>query len=428
MYVHPIVRDSMIVWDHYDKVAVGSAWMSTGAPHGFDQFIGAVPPDKFHASRLFFNKAWPKVNKHIAPPWRPRGPKSRADRIREFFLHTPVEDSDRIIDLAPFPSHIDASGVAHFQDNGRPEYHRIKNQAIKPDVLIFSTGYLQSFPFFQSPANHGLKPYPVASDADVRAIWKRDDPTVGFIGFVRPGFGAIPPLSELQAMLWIAHLVGRVQKPLLPDDEWHYRLIGPPDARLSYGVEHDSYAYQLALDMDAAPSLTQVVRLGFADAGRPFWRLPWIWAAAPNFTVKFRLVGPWAWHGAVQVMTDDLWEVITRRRGFFSELLPLPVSFFFIRLVDADKLRDNFTLAVVPMIQLGLTSAYFLAYSWVNGVLSSWGLAKPIRPVNEPKRQFEALAMRAKAMGAVEMNGITQEVSNGTKVNGIEINGATMNY
>ncbi|KAL2754064.1 hypothetical protein ACRALDRAFT_1032042 [Sodiomyces alcalophilus JCM 7366] len=401
MYVHPIVRDSMIVWDHYDKVAVGSAWVSTGAPHGFDQFIGAVPPEKFHASRLFFNKAWPKVNKHITPPWRPRGPKALPDRIRDYLLHTPVEDSDKIIDLAPFPSRIDPSGVAHFEDNGRDEYHRIKNQVIKPDVLIFSTGYLQSFPFFESPANHhARKPYPVARDADIRAIWKRDDPTVGFIGFVRPGFGAIPPLAELQAMLWIANLLGRVRNPLLPEDEWHYRLIGPPTARLSYGVEHDSYAYQLALDMDAAPSLTQVVRLGLTDTGRPFWRLPWIWAAAPNFTVKFRLVGPWAWPGAVQVMTDDLWEVITRRRGLFG----------------------NFTLAVMPMIQLGLTSAYYFAYSWVNGVLSSCGLAKPIQRVNEPKRRFEELAVKAKAMDAA--NGGKQGMTDGASVNG-ETNGAT---
>ncbi|ROT41045.1 dimethylaniline monooxygenase [Sodiomyces alkalinus F11] len=409
MYVHPIVRDSMIVWDHYDKVAVGSAWISTGAPHGFDQFIGAVPPEKFHASRLFFNKAWPNVNKHVTPPWRPRGPKPLPDRIREYILHTPVEDSDKIIDLAPFPSHIDPSGVAHFQDNGREEYHSIKNQLIKPDVLIFATGYLQSFPFLPPPANQGRKPYPLAHDTDVRAIWKRDDPTVAFIGFVRPGFGAIPPLSELQAMLWIAHLLGRVRKPLLPEDEWHYRLIAPPAARLGYGVEHDSYAYQLALDMDAAPSFTQVVRLGFAHAARrPFWRLPWIWAAAPNFTVKFRLVGPWAWPGAVQVMTEDLWEVITRRKGVFS----------------------NFTLAVIPMIQLGLASAYYLVYARVNGFLSRCGLAKPFQPVNEPKRQFEELARKAKAMEAEKMNGTKKSTTtDGTTVDDIKSEpAATMNH
>lgn len=50
-YVHPIVRDSMVVWDNYDAVAVGSGWISTGSTLGFDQFVGGVPPEKLHASR-----------------------------------------------------------------------------------------------------------------------------------------------------------------------------------------------------------------------------------------------------------------------------------------------------------------------------------------------------------------------------------------
>jgi dimethylaniline monooxygenase (N-oxide forming) len=221
--------------------------------------------------------------------------------------------------VAPFPTHIDEQGVVHFPDNGSEEYRRIKDQTIKPDVIVFATGYLQSFPFLESPRNAGRKPYPRADEADVREIWRRDDPTVGFIGFVRPGFGAIPPLSELQVMLWIMNLLGKVTKPLVEDDQWHYRLIAPPDARVSYGVEHDSYAFQLAADMDAVAGITDVFRLGWQRGTGPFWRLPWIWAASTNFTVKFRLVGPWAWEGATGVMTDDLWEVISRRHGLFGE-------------------------------------------------------------------------------------------------------------
>ena len=50
-YVHPVVRDSMVVWDNYDAVAVGSGYISTGSTLGFDQFVGGVPPEKLHASR-----------------------------------------------------------------------------------------------------------------------------------------------------------------------------------------------------------------------------------------------------------------------------------------------------------------------------------------------------------------------------------------
>jgi dimethylaniline monooxygenase (N-oxide forming) len=257
------------------------------------------------------------VYKYITPPYRPQN--SLKDRIRRIFLDTPVEDAGRYIDVAPVPSHIDEDGVAHFKDNGRPEYQRIKHQVIKPDILIFATGYLQTFPFFETEANAGKRPYPIASEADVREIWKRDDPTVAFIGFVRPGFGAIPPLSELQAMLFTMNLLGLITEPLLPDDEWHYRIIAPPSARINYGVEHDSYAYQLAKDMKIAPSFADIARIGLAQGRKAWWKIPFLWAAGPNFVTKFRLVGAWAWDGAPSVMLGDLYETIERRKGFFGE-------------------------------------------------------------------------------------------------------------
>lgn len=264
--------------------------------------------------------------KYIVPPYRPTDAECTwGEWIRRRILDTPVQDPGRYIDVAPFPAGFDADGVAEFVDNGRPEYQRIRDQKIKPDVVIFATGYTQEMPFLASPRNAGRKAYPLPRDADVRDVWRRDDPTVGFIGFVRPGFGAIPPLAEMQAMLFVANLCNRVPSPLSPEDEWHYRILAPPDARIPYGVEHDSYVYQLAKDMDAAPSFSEVLRLGFSSR-KPgaWWRLPALWAGAPNFVVKMRLRGPWCWDGAVDVMLDCLWEVISRRKGMYGAF-----SFFF---------------------------------------------------------------------------------------------------
>jgi dimethylaniline monooxygenase (N-oxide forming) len=268
---------------------------------------------------VFFNKAWTRVSKYISKPYRPlQWP--LADRIRRLFIDTPVEDANRFIDIAPTPSSIDGNGVANFKDNGREEYQRIKSTVIKPDVLIFATGYLQSFPFFESYGNSGHRPYPMASDADVREVWKQDDPTVAFIGFVRPGFGAIPPLSEMQAMLFTMNILGVIEKPLLPDDEWHYRMIRPPSARVNYGVEHDSYAYQLAKDMDIAPTFAEVVKLGYTQGKGGWWKLPFVWAASANFVTKFRMRGSWTWDGAPNIMTSELYETVSRRKGFFGKI------------------------------------------------------------------------------------------------------------
>ena len=119
-------------------------------------------------------------------------------------------------------------------------------------------------------------------------------------------------------MMFVSHLLDKVPRHLDPDDEWHYRIIHKPGARVQYGVEHDSYAYQLAKDMDCAPGFWEIIRMAL-HTSKP-WRLPWIWAAGASFNTKFRLRGQWRWDGACHVLTGELWETITRREGLFGRL------------------------------------------------------------------------------------------------------------
>ena len=60
----------------------------------------------------------------------------------------------------------------------------------------------------------------------MRGVFKTDDPTIGFIGFKRPFFGAIPPLAELQTQLWILNLLGKMPPK-------------PPNAFLNQAVDLD---------------------------------------------------------------------------------------------------------------------------------------------------------------------------------------------
>jgi dimethylaniline monooxygenase (N-oxide forming) len=291
-------------------------------------------------------------------------------RIRQFFFNTAITPAKRTIDVAPFPSHFTSHGVAHFPDNGRPEAKLIQRSVIKPDMVIFATGYVPHFPFFNTNYNAGRRPYPVSHDADVRQVWSSTDPTVGFIGFVRPGFGAIPPLAEMQSMLFATHLLNRVPRPLLKDDEWHYRIIHAPSARVTYGVEHDSYAYQLAKDMDMAPSFTDILRIAlYTPRG---WRLPYVWAGGASFTAKFRLVGPWKSDKAAEILTGELWETISRRNGLFG----------------------NIPMVVIPVLYLGGINLYYYMYSLFWGSLAKLGLCKAPVPRNDVKRKFEELAQR----------------------------------
>ncbi|KAL7797308.1 FAD/NAD(P)-binding domain-containing protein [Trichoderma ceciliae] len=367
MYVHPLVRDSMIIWNFYHFIALpAGCWLCGGSPYGVDQFVGQIYSERFHASRVFFNKAWQRISNHVSSPWRPtKWP--LATRVRRFFFNTDIPPVSRTIEVAPNPSHISDDGVAHFPLNGRPESERINETVVKPDVVIFATGYLPAFPYLNTADNDDCKPYPVAFDADVRQIWKSDDPTVGFIGFIRPGFGAIPPLAEMQAMLFTMNLINQVPKPLDPEDEWHYRIIHPPDARVSYGVEHDSYAYQLAKDIDGAPTFTEVLKIALRTNNG--WRLPYIWAAGASFNTKFRMRGPWKWEGAGEVLTGELWETIQRREGLFG----------------------NIPLSIIPILYLGFINLFYLFYALFWGFLAKLRLARPIVIRNEPKRVMQEM-------------------------------------
>jgi hypothetical protein len=77
--------------------------------------------------------------------------------------------------------------------------------------------------------------------------------------------GAIPPISEMQAMFWISLLKGQVRQPLPPP---HYYLLVKETARIKYGVDHSTYMSTLAKDIGAAPVsiLTGCHRM-YADDG-----------------------------------------------------------------------------------------------------------------------------------------------------------------
>jgi dimethylaniline monooxygenase (N-oxide forming) len=276
------------------------------------------------STQVFFNKS-SKVCPYISLPYRPilPGRSLWLYALRSTLVQIPVPDTGgKQVDLAPWPREIDRDGVVHFVNNHRPEFDRLKDEKVRPDIVILCTGYKQSFPFLRCPGNQIDLEYPLPTQADVRGIWKHDEPTVGFIGFVRPSLGAIPPLAEMQAQLWVLNLLApqKIPAALRPTDEAHYRLLSSPDSRIRYGVDHESYCYQLALDMGSALGLWDILKLMSRDHVLRSWRLLVIWALGAHFNTKFRLQGPWRWDGAIDLLaSDEFWQTITRRPLLFGE-------------------------------------------------------------------------------------------------------------
>ena len=271
-YIHPALERSRWPWEYYDKFTWFYSWLTTGAGTGIDQFVGEIQGDRHHArrGRLFLTFQWRllidaalavamksnKTQAYISAPYRPKV-KSTIEKLRAHMVSLPQPNTKgRQIDVAPWPDYIDADGFVHFQDNGRPEYQTMKHVACKPDIVVYATGYTQVFSFFDES-------YPTIFDADIRRIWKASVEDVGFIGFVRPSFGmltlhlmtfrnnitaanltsrlgAIPPLAELQAQLWITNLLNRLPRPIQVNE--NYLLKPDYDRRLDYVIDHESYA------------------------------------------------------------------------------------------------------------------------------------------------------------------------------------------
>ncbi|KAK8141382.1 hypothetical protein G3M48_000139 [Beauveria asiatica] len=315
-YVHRILRQKDDwLWEYYRLYIAALLWLSSGTTAGMDQWAGEISSARHHPSKSNDAPACRRADTQQRLPYRPQVPGRRLwlYALRSALVQTPVEDTHgRCVDLAPWPLRIRPTGVVDFVDNGRPEYERMKKHRVRPDMVVLCTGYKQKFSFFDKRSS---PPYATPETADVRQIWQRSDPSVGFIGFVRPSLGAIPPLSEMQAQLWVARLLARhrIPGPLHPRDEWHYKLRSVPGARVQCGVDHESYAYQLALDMESAPGFTDVV--GFRSL-----KLLLVWGLGANFNTKFRLRGPWQWDGAPAMLASrEFWETITRRPIFFGE-------------------------------------------------------------------------------------------------------------
>lgn len=50
MYVHPIIKKSLISWRYYDAFVKYTLWLVSGTKHGIDQWVGGLPDETYHTS------------------------------------------------------------------------------------------------------------------------------------------------------------------------------------------------------------------------------------------------------------------------------------------------------------------------------------------------------------------------------------------
>lgn len=192
------------------------------------------------------------------------------------------------------------------------------------DLIIMATGYKQSFPFLDaeirkeireesSQAMGGRKhngdtgKYTIEEEClpSEHFIVDKARPRLGFIGFVRPNVGAIPPISELQVMWWLQRMRGNVNAlPARPGAPPSYMVLG---RKYPYGVDYGNYMHRVAEDIDAAPTLSDL-----AKSSQPF-RALYTYCVGQSMISLFRLRGPYASKDCREVVTGELWRVCMKR-------------------------------------------------------------------------------------------------------------------
>lgn len=174
-------------------------------------------------------------------------------------------------------------GVARFEG---PQVTFVDGSQFEPDIVLLCTGFDTKMPFLD-PAIADARRYLHAFNPDV-------GPALGFIGFLRPAFGAIPPLAELQARWFALVLSGARELP--PIDamrqsiergaQYRSHVFRALRDRLEHLVDHTPFCDELASQVGCKPAADDVRRepLGF--------RLRFF--AAPFVAAQYRLVGPHA--------------------------------------------------------------------------------------------------------------------------------------
>lgn len=293
-YVHRAIAKSRLRWFVSDFVIKRVLWFLTGTQAGMNQHVGALPHDRLGRAFVFLNKS-SKAMPYLNRPYREKHPLAF---LGNGYVDPPEDaNSDRWVDTCSFPERIDETGKVIFEKRpDRKDWKRMRNKEVRPDCVVMCTGYTQTFSWLDQA-------YPTAADATVRNIISPEHPDVAFIGFVRPGVGAIPPIAEQQSLWWTALITGKMQ---IPTDPPHYHLLAKKTSRIQYGVDHSAYMSTLAKDFGGAPGLFELWKVHG-------WKVLFTYAFGASFVTFYRLLGPFKSDVAPDIAKTELAETITRR-------------------------------------------------------------------------------------------------------------------
>ena len=160
------------------------------------------------------------------------------------------------------------------------------DSSFMPELVIFCTGFDTRMPFLDETL--------ATAPRFLHTFHPQIGPSLSFIGFLRPAFGAIPPLAELQARWFALVQSGRAVLPSPGEmqqsiHDWtHFRahFFLAVKGRLDHLVEHTLFCDELADRIGCKPTWRDIRR-----ESRRFQRK---FMVGPFVPAQYRLVGPHA--------------------------------------------------------------------------------------------------------------------------------------
>ncbi len=187
-----------------------------------------------------------------------------------------------------------ASAVARFDG---PRVVFADGAVFTPDLVIFCTGFETRMPYLDETL--------AAAPRFLHTFHPETGGGLGFIGFLRPAFGAIPPLAELQARWFALIQSGRAALPPPADmrasiaywTRFRTHFFRAVKGRLDYLVEYTPFCDELAARIGCKPTWRDVRR-----ESRRFQRK---FVAGPFVGAQYRLVGPHAKPGIARAVIEN---------------------------------------------------------------------------------------------------------------------------
>ena len=156
----------------------------------------------------------------------------------------------------------------------------------EPDLVLLCTGFETRMPF--------LDPEIASAPRYLHVFNPQVGASLGFIGFLRPAFGAIPPLAELQARWFALLLSDRLTLPsadamfasIASWTEYRAHMFRAIGESLEHLVDFTPFCDEIASRIGCKPTVEAIGREGRAFRFRFF--------AAPFVAAQYRLIGPHA--------------------------------------------------------------------------------------------------------------------------------------